>query len=147
MYYELLADRLLTPNQPLVHTRTQNLTLSLLLQMADMPDALQVLSENWVSVLQAIPTRLSRDPESGSVSEYVKTEFHKVIERFLPILSLYSLPRLVVGINDEARTKILRNLSKKEPLDVLVNDGVSRGNGRLFRPFRTRDVMFDLEIG
>merc|ERR1712146_534984 len=98
VFYEVLADRVLAPHQPLEHTPSQDVPLQLM-----------------------------------------NARFYDVVVKLLPVLNLRKLPKLAVGITDVRRTEILRSECRKDPLKLLLSDGVAT-SGNLFRPFNSRDV-------
>merc|ERR1712146_562781 len=139
VFYEVLADRVLAPHQPLEHTPSQDVPLQLMNDIFDLPDALQVLAELWEEGIAQTTTREGRDTPGGSMNELMKARFYDVVVKLLPVLNLRKLPKLAVGITDVRRTEILRSECRKDPLKLLLSDGVAT-SGNLFRPFNSRDV-------
>jgi len=146
MYYELAADRILAHHQPLEYFYNQDISLRVLLKIFDQADALQVLSEIWIAEVKKIPSRQSKKLKTGAVNDYVKKRFRSIVKRFVPVLSLYQLPQLIVGVTDHQRTQLLRSYGQREDTgDILLQDGISRGT-HMYAPFNTKSVFYGLEI-
>jgi hypothetical protein len=164
LFYEILADRVLRPRQPLQSSKWQDLPVRVFLRAVDEGDALTALSELWQAKMKNTIARLKRDTVGGGSNVVIKAEFRKTLIELYPVLCSHTLPRLVLGLNDAERLALIRSAMYADPLATLSADAMlSRAQlgqpalgmeaqgvpdvlfsqRMLYRPFHTRELAFD----